>query len=165
MGVLLLLTLMLPADPAASEGFVVRDLTGLEQAARSALSGDYLARAEPARLTLTCPGCPGAPMLDIRIGRQTDGTEERVRSGATTIAQLQAQCQARDPACQVEAVRVPPAVAWISTYALGTTAGNTVVVLRDGDLLSIRSLAADPVLARRNADAMIVAILPRIVGQ
>lgn len=159
------MVLLLAAGAASAEGFVVRDLTELEPAARAALGPGYLSRSQPNRLTLTCPGCPGGPAVDILLGRQSDGTEGRVRFGQTSIAQLEFQCQARNPTCRMEQVGTPPAVGWISSYAIGDAAANTVVVLRDGDLLTIRVIAKDPAVARRDADAMIVHIVPRVVGR
>ncbi|MGL4310983.1 MAG: hypothetical protein ACRCSU_10885 [Paracoccaceae bacterium] len=148
-----------------AEGFARPDLTELAFD-RSALSaGEWIDRAEPARMTLICMGCDHAPVLDVVIGRQDDGTEGRVRSGETTIAMLEKNCIARDPVCRIEALDLSPAVGWLSSYRIGSQYAHTIVVLRDGDLLTIRSLADDAITARANADAAVMTIVPQVVGQ
>jgi hypothetical protein len=146
-------------------GFAVHDFTQLRFDPDAAIAPGYLMRAEPERMTLVCSQCAGSPMIDVRLGRQDDGTEARVRAGATTMAQLEAQCQARDPACRIEAVKVAPAVGWLSSYRFGEQYAHTLVVLRDGDLLTVRSLASDRQAARRNADVLLEKLVPRVVGK
>ena len=160
----LLAGLLLPGAVRA-EGFAVRDLTTVAAAAKAALDGRFQARAEPARLTLACPDCKGGPTVDVLLGRQADGTEARVRSGETPIARLEALCRARNPECRLAGLPVAPAVGWISRYPLGGAAGATPVVLRGGDLLTIRALAADAEAASRTARALVEALAPRIVGR
>ncbi|GJD95277.1 hypothetical protein [Methylobacterium iners] len=162
---LVLVLLCLAGGAARAEGFAVRDLTTIEAEARAALDRRFVARAEPKRLTLTCPECEGAPMIDILLGRQDDGTEGRVRSGQTTMARMEAICQARSPDCRLSAISVAPAVGWITTYAIGSTAGSTAILLRDGDLLTIRSLAGGQAVASKNARTLAASIAPRIVGR
>lgn len=57
-----------------------------------------------------------------------------------------------------------PAVGWISLYRTGAMSGATAIVLRDGELLTIRSLAGDAATASRNARILVEALAPRIVG-
>ena len=158
----LALTLALAAG--AVTGFAIRDLTKAPFDADAALGAGYVARVEPTRLTAFCPECEGGPMLDVQLGRQSDGTEDRVRRGVTTMAQLEAQCAARQAGCRIEGVAVEPAVGWLSTYRAGTRFAHTLVVLRDGDLLTMRSIAADSATARRNADILLRTLVPTIVG-
>ena len=155
------------AGPAAqAEGFVAKDLTKVADAAKAALGGEFAQRAAPARLTLTCPTCKGAPMIDVLVGRQDDGTEARVRSGQTTIAQLEKLCRDKVDACRITELKVAPAVGWLSVYPMGASmAGSTAVILRDGDLLTIRSLASDPTVAKRNAEKLTASLAPKIVGR
>lgn len=149
---------------ARAEGFVIRDLTALVPEAKAALGSRFAARAEATRLTLLCAECEGSPMIDVLLGRQADGTEERVRAGQTTVAGLEAVCRQRDPECRLTGLSVAPAVGWISRYRMGSMSGATAIVLRDGDLLTIRSLAADAATASRNARTLVQALAPRIVG-
>jgi hypothetical protein len=161
--VLALLALL--AAPAHAEGFVMTDLSGLPTDGTLLGGGGYIGRAEADRLTLTCPDCPGAPTVDVKLGRQDDGTEERVRSGETTFAKLEELCRARDPACRLEGLEVAPAVGWMTSYAVGDQSAHTVVVLRDGDLLTLRVLADDPAVARATADRLVGTLVPQVVGQ
>lgn len=150
---------------AQAEGFAVRDLSSVAAQASAALGEGFQSRVAPQRVTLMCPSCEGAPMIDILLGRQDDGTEERVRSGQTSIEKLEALCQARSPECRLSALSVAPAVGWLSTYPMGSTAGSTAVILRGGDLLTIRSLARNSEVAARNAQTLARTVAPAIVGR
>jgi hypothetical protein len=156
--------LVLMAQPAFAEGFAVKDLSGLPTDGTLLGGGAYIGRAEPSRLTLLCPDCPGAPMVDVLLGRQDDGTEARVRSGETTMDKLEDLCRARDPECTLEGLEVAPAVGWVTRYAIAGRPGSTVVILRDGDLLTLRVLADDPVVASALAGTLVETLLPVVVG-
>ncbi|KQS54977.1 hypothetical protein ASG32_14235 [Methylobacterium sp. Leaf361] len=161
---LLLLVFGLWAQTAMAQGFAVHDLTGLAEAARSALGPAATARAEAGQLGLHCAACAGAPAIELRIGRLTDGTEARVRSGRTTLAALEALCVRRNPDCRLSALPAGPAIGWLSVYALDGGAGATAVILRDGDLLTIEARASDRGAAEDAARRLMQAVLPRIVG-
>lgn len=165
MRIVALVLLCLWSQAAWAEGFAVQNLTGLADDAKRALGDGYAARAEPQRLTLMCLGCPGGPMVDLQLGRQTDGTEERVRSGETSVAQLEALCRAKSPECRLSALGVAPAVGWISAYPIGKTAGATAIVLRGGDRLTIRAVAETSEAATRQVEALVRTVAPRIVGR
>jgi hypothetical protein len=152
------------AGGALAGGFVVRDLAAVAADAGAALGAGFIRKAERSRLILSCLECEGEPVVDVQLGRQDDGTEQRVRSGQTTIARLQELCRARSPTCTLSALEVAPAVGWITTYPIGAGSGSTVVILRDGDLLTIRSLAADGPTARRNAEKTVSAIARKVIG-
>lgn len=165
MPILALLVLCLWSQAARAEGFAVSNLTTVADDAKRALGEGFSARAEPQRLTLVCLGCPGGPMVDLQLGRQTDGTEERVRSGETSMAQLEALCRAKSPDCRLSGLGVAPAVGWISAYPVGKTAGATAIVLRGGDRLIIRAMAESREAATRQVEALVQAVAPRIVGR
>lgn len=160
---ILLFAAALPS--AAVAGFAVKDLASIEAAAKAAFGPDTLSRASRDQLLLTCSECDGEPTVSVTIGRQDDGTEARVRSGATTMADLQKLCQARSPECRLTALPVAPAVGWITSYRLGGTAGATAVILRDGDLLTVRSLAADAKTARASIDRLLPVLRARVIGR
>ncbi|PIK72730.1 hypothetical protein CS379_12350, partial [Methylobacterium frigidaeris] len=122
---LLAALLCLSAAPACAGGFALRDLTAVADEAGAALGRGYAARAAPERLTLMCTTCDGAPMVDLLLGRQADGTEERVRAGRTSMAQLESLCRARSPDCRLSALSVAPAVGWVTSYSIGSSAGAT----------------------------------------
>lgn len=157
--------LCLAALPAEAGGFAIQDLSSVADVAMATLGKDYQAKAEAKRLTLLCKGCAGMTAIDVLLGRQDDGTEARVRSGATPIAKLEALCKAKSPDCRLTGLSVAPAVGWMTTYAIGSKAGSTAVIIRDGDLLTIRSIADSPEVASRNAKALVDAIAPRIIGR
>jgi len=155
----------LAATEARADGFAVHDLSTIAEDLNAALGDGFIHRAEAGRVTLMCTTCAGQPMLDVLIGRQTDGTEERVRSGATSIERLEAICKEREPSCRLSALDVAPAVGWISTYPIGGTAGSTVIMLRDGDMLTVRSLASDADVARGNAEKAAKAAAAKLLAQ
>jgi hypothetical protein len=158
-----LLTFMF-ATPALAEGFATRDLTTLPDLLPFFGEG-YIARVEEERTTIACLECEGAPMMDILIGTTSDGTEGRLRSGETKIADLEALCKANSPTCEIEAVNASPAVGYISAYPLGETAGSTMVIMRGSDMLTVRSIAGTPDLARKNAKIIESKVLSLIVGK
>lgn len=80
------------------------------------------------------------------------------------MADLEQICRARSPRCTVTALEVAPAVGWVSGYPLGDRAGATAIIIRDGDLLTIRSLARDPASARQAIDHLLPLIRTRIIG-
>lgn len=106
----------------------------------------------------------GEPIVSIQLGRQVDGTEQRVRSGATRIADLERLCQARSTACTLSALDVAPAVGWLTAYPLGGSAGVTVVMIRDGEMLTLRCIADDPVPARAFVDRLLPVLRASVVG-
>jgi hypothetical protein len=154
----------LVATEAHAEGFAVHDLSTIADEASTALGAGFIHKADPERVTLFCSGCKGGPMIDIKIGRQNDGTEQRVRSGQTSISDLERLCKAKDPSCSLTELKVPPAVGWITDWSMGPMIGSTAIILRDGDLLTIRSIADDADTARRNAGTLVEAVSPRVIG-
>jgi hypothetical protein len=165
MRTLLAALLCLAAAPACAEGFALRDLTAVAGEAGTALGPGFVSRAAPERLTLMCSTCDGAPMVDLLLGRQADGTEERVRAGRTSMAELEAICRARSPDCRLSGLSVAPAVGWVTSYGVGSSAGATAIILRDGDLLTIRALAGSRAAAARQVETLARAVAPRIVGR
>ncbi|MET7241828.1 hypothetical protein ABZT49_00510 [Methylobacterium sp. EM32] len=156
--------LCLAAAPAHAEGFAIRDLTAVAIEAGAALGTGYVSRAAPDRLTLMCTACEGAPVVDLLLGRQADGTEERVRAGQTAMAQLEALCRARRPDCRLSGLSVAPAVGWVTRYGVGSSAGATAIILRGGDLLTIRVLAGSGEAASRPVEILVRTVAARIVG-
>ncbi|UHC19602.1 hypothetical protein LRS73_29155 [Methylobacterium currus] len=162
---LIMALLCLTAAPAHAEGFALRDLAAVAASAGTALGFGFVSRAAPERLTLICTTCEGAPMVDLLLGRQTDGTEERVRAGRTSMAQLEAICRERSPDCRLSGLSVAPAVGWATTYGVGSSAGATAIILRGGDLLTIRALAGSREAAARQVEILACTVAPRIVGR
>jgi hypothetical protein len=160
----LLLVAVFGFAPAFAEGFAVQDLTQVVPDTSKLSNGEWIDKKEPERLTLACLGCTANPVIDVLLGRQTDGTEDRVRSGETPIARLEQLCQEKQPDCKVTALDVGPAVGWISAWQAGSQSGATAVILRDGDLLTIRSLAETAETAKGNAMALVETLAPVIIG-
>lgn len=152
------------AFPACAEGLAIRDLSMLVVDTTDLSPGDWISRLDPDRATFACLGCKGDPVIDVQIARQDDGTEDRVRTGETTFADLEAQCQSRDPACRLSGLDVAPAVGWATSYTIGDQKAQTIVVLRDDDLLTIRVLSTDSAITAQNVDALVAMVVPQIVG-
>jgi hypothetical protein len=153
---------LLSGVPASA--FQDTDLEIVARKAQSALGPGYRAQlGNNKRLVLLCPDCEGLNMITIQLGRQTDGTEGRVRSGQTSIADLEKQCQAREPSCRIERADTRSAVGWLSTYRNGNIAGNTLVLLRNGDMLQVRSDGNTPAAARENLRRLQRTVIPDII--
>jgi hypothetical protein len=155
---------LIAATPVFADGLANPDLSTLTVDTATLSPGEWISRLEQGRATLACLGCTGDPVIDIQIGRQDDGTEGRIRSGETTFADLEALCQARDPACTLRGLDVAPAVGWATEYMIGGQAAQTIAVLRDGDLLTIRVLSTDAAITAQNVEALLAGVVPQIVG-
>ncbi|WP_442678356.1 hypothetical protein ACSBM8_12575 [Sphingomonas sp. ASY06-1R] len=164
MTIILPMLAVLAATAAGARGFIIKDLTGEGKAAAAALGAGFQLRSTPSRLILHCGSCAGEPVVDLVLGFQSDGTEERVRSGKTTMADLERLCRTRSAQCRITALDVKPAVGWVSAYPIGDRAGATAVIIRDGQLLTIRSVANEAGQTRRNIDRLIPLARSRIVG-
>jgi len=150
---------------AQAQGFAINDLTRIEAAVTRALGQGFDGRAQANRLTLTCLSCTGEPIIDILLGQQNDGTEKRLRSGETKISDLERLCQQNSPECRLSDLEVAPAVGWITSYPIGDNAGATAIVIQDGDLLTIRSLAKTAATARRSIDNLMPLIRAHVIGK
>ncbi len=153
------------AGPAAS--FQDIDLEAVGKRAQSQLGPNFLGSMGRGNksVTIGCASCTGLTMVTMSIGRQTDGTEERVRSGQTTMADLERQCQANEPTCRVTRADVGGAVGWLTSYASGRLAGNTHVLVLNGDMLIVRSMADKSKTARDNMLRMQRSIIPEIISR
>jgi hypothetical protein len=160
----LALLLSFIASPVFADGFAITDLTRAPDMVPVMGSG-FISKVESDRVTLVCFECSGAPMIDILIGRQTDGTEERLRSGETTMADMEAICQGNSPDCELEGLSIEPAVGFMTTYPVLGQNGATTIVMLGGDMLTIRSLSDDPAVATANAKLLQENLIPAIIGQ
>ena len=161
---LMVLLSCLWSQAALAQGFAVHDLTLIAEEARTALGAGVSAQAEPTHLTLVWTACEGAPTTELQLGRLTDGTEARVRSGKTTFAALEAICLKRNPDCRLSSLPAGPAIGWLTNYAVGRGGGATAVILRDGDMLAIEARAASRGAAEDAVERLAHTIMPRIVG-
>lgn len=158
---------LLLGGTAAADGFKVTDLQMLTPDA-SGYQGDgtFDARAtEAKRLTVFCTGCSGMTAIDVILGRNEDGTEQRYRSGETTIEKMAGLCKANNPSCELEAVEQGDAVGWVTRYSLTSAAGSTAVLFLDGDQLVIRSIASDVETAAANGAHALKTIGSQIIGR
>ncbi len=152
------------AIPAAA--FKDTDLEEVAQRAQAALGQGFRVQVgNRQRVVLMCASCAGPTMVTIQIGRQTDGTEDRVRGGQTTVADLERLCQANEPTCRIERADTGPAVGWVSTYRGASVSGSTLVLLRSGDMLTLRSTAQTQEAARENVRRLQRSVLPQIIGR
>ena len=153
------------AANAEARGFAVADLSSLGGPAAAALGPGFEFRAEPTRVTLVCDTGAGGPVVDVILGKQVDGTEERFRVGVTTIADLEMLCRSRDDACRITALDVGAAVGWLSSYPAGDREGTTAVIILDGQLLTVRALATGPGTARATITRLIPLIRFKIIAR
>ncbi|MGL4319602.1 MAG: hypothetical protein ACRCS3_01945 [Paracoccaceae bacterium] len=157
------LLLCLFASPALADGLAITDLTQAPDITAT-LGEGFLSKVEADRITYVCFECPGAPMVDVLMGQQTDGTEDRIRSGETTMDDMQTICQSREPDCTLEGLSLAPAVGFRSAYPVMGRSGSTTVVMLGGDMITIRSIADDPAVARDTAIVIESHLIPAIIG-
>jgi hypothetical protein len=150
--------------PAAA--FQDTDLETVAQRAQAALGPGFGAEVgNRQRVVLMCARCNGPTMVTIQIGCQADGTEDRVRAGQTTMADMERQCQANEPSCRIERADMGRAVGWVSSYRGAAVSGSTLVLLRGGDMLTVRSNAPSPEIAHENMRRLQRTVVPQIVGR
>jgi hypothetical protein len=147
-------------------GFAMTDLSGLNvDSIPVKLSGPRLSRVQPNRASIICARCAELEAVDILLGKSTDGTEGRLRSGVTTVAAMEKLCQARGPApCTMEKVEKFGATGYVSrTAALGLPV-STTVLFKQGDMLTIRSIGATADLAFSNGQTVLNSIGAQVIG-
>jgi hypothetical protein len=138
---------------ASGKGFAYSDLTKLPKRVFLSSGKTFTAKAEPARLTLACLECTELVAIDILLGKSDDGTEGRIRSGETSIASIEANCQRGDPGCRIEKIDLGGAIGWVSRTGAVGLAISTTVLFKDGDRLIIRSVANNIETAVANGKA------------
>ena len=119
---------------------------------------------DPGRLTVFCTGCSETTAIDILLQRSEDGTEQRYRSGETTIAKMEEICKSRSPSCELKAAELGGAVGWVTRYEAAGRSGSTTVLFLDGDQLLIRSIAGDLETAAANGAHALRTIGSQIIG-
>lgn len=161
---LLISILLLAMAQVHAAGFAVSDLSSIAADVNAALGTGFSHKAESKRILLMCTDCKGEHIIDIQIGRQDDGTEQRVRSGQTPISTLEKLCQGKNPSCELSKLNVAPAVGWISSWKMDPKQVSTVIIILDGDLLTIRSIASDNT-AQSYAEKTLAAVSHRLFGK
>ena len=153
------------AQMAAADGFALNNLQKVEVDNSQFAGGTYEHQKERKRIILACTTCDDLTSISVEIGRSTDGTEGRFRSGETTVEKMQNICQQRNPKCRLTRLDLGPAVGWVTQYKLGPIEGSTAVLFRDGDLLTVRTTSDSRNRTGSNMAAALDHIAPQIVGK
>jgi hypothetical protein len=165
---LALATLLLSAmsQAAMADGFAVKDFTTLTFDPASMPGNEFMMRNDdPGRATIACIGCSGLVAVDVLLGTSTDGTEQRYRSGQTTLEMMEGQCRAKAPSCIMVPANLGRATGRTSQFDIGSTFGSTTILFLDGDLLTVRSLADTKDAAFANGQAILNSLGKQIVGE
>ena len=149
---------------AAADGFRLKDFRKISVDPSVYSKGQFGAKQEKTRLTIGCLDCSGATAIDVILGQSTDGTEDRYRSGQTTLRQMEDNCKSRAPECRLRDLKVGGAVGWVSTYNLGKAKGSTAILFQDGDMLTIRSISPRSKTTKDNMSAALRNVAAQIVG-
>jgi len=149
---------------AGAAGFALTDLTRVKPAVLKISGKTFVSRAAPDRLTFGCKDCAGLEAVDVLLDKSTDGTEQRFRSGATTIARIQEICRTSEPTCAIERIEMNGAVGWVSrTKAVGSFI-STTILFKNGGQLVIRPIAETLKAAFDNGLAVRLKLAPQIIG-
>ncbi len=149
---------------AASRSFAITDLTRIKITTLKLHGKDFVARAEPKRLTFACLTCKGFEAVDVLLDKSTDGTEQRFRKGETTVAKIQENCRRAEPNCAITRVDLNGAVGWVSRTKAAGSFVSTTVMFKGGDRLVIRSIAETPQSAFDNGVTVRSKLAPQIIG-
>ena len=146
------MTIEIPDAPRT--GFAESDLTRATIDPAIFSGGEFVLRVAPERVSAICPEGPGLLAVDILIGSGDIGTERRYRSGETTIEHLQQICRQRNPSCRLKAIESGEAVFLHPRWAgrvrpsrMGGGMCSTAILVRDGRMLTVRSVARGAALA------------------
>jgi hypothetical protein len=154
---------------APAQAFQDVELAAVAPKARSALGAGFTAGQGRRMLTLSCAVCAGRPSVSVQIDVQKDNLEAEVRSGRRTIADLDLTCRQREPSCRMERFDAGRAVGWLATFGSnapdGAGAGATLQIMRDGQVLTVRSHAATPEVARENIRKLERNVIPDLIGR
>ncbi len=151
------------AVPAAA--FQDTDLEEVAQRAQAALGQGFRVQVgNRQRVVLMCASCAGPTMVTIQIGRQTDGTEDRVRGGKPP-SQIWTPLSGQRADLPDRARRYRSRGGGVSTYRGASVSGSTLVLLRSGDMLTLRSTAQTQEAARENVRRLQRSVLPQIIGR
>ena len=155
--------LILTGQLAWADGFAITNLNNVKLDTSQFEGGTYESLVEKDQIIVACETCDDLSSVHLEMGRSTDGTEGRFRSGETTIEKMRGICQERDPKCKLTRLDVGNAVGWITEYTLGATKGSTAVLFQDGDLLTIRVLSDSRQRVERNMSVTLRYLAPQIV--
>jgi hypothetical protein len=150
-------------NPAA--GFSMTDIRQLAGVAFVIGNNRYSRKVKPESLLLVCRSCRGTETIEVRISREVNDAQAKLRSGETTIPAIETDCRARYPDCKIEAAEFQGAVGTVSRMSLGPIAVSSLVLYKNGDTLIIQSLADTPQIAFDNVTAARDQIASQIVGQ
>jgi hypothetical protein len=156
-----------PAVAAGAEGFATRDLTQVAVDTAAFTSGAFVALPEPRKLMIACLECSRTAVVNLRLAEAPGETEENLRTGIMTLADMQAACAAATGvACLgVETAAVGPAVGWMTMTRSGADREiRTYELYLGGERLTIQAIAE----TREEADALgrtaFDLLAPQIVG-
>jgi hypothetical protein len=150
-------------NPAA--GFSMTDMRQLADVALVVGNNRYSRKVKPESLMLVCRSCRGTESIEVRISREVNDAQAKLRSGETTISAMETNCKVRYPDCKMDAVEFQGAVGTVSRMSLGPIAVSSLVLYKNGDTLIIQSLADTPQIAFENVSAARDQIGSLIVGQ
>jgi hypothetical protein len=162
-----MLAIYLLAGPAV--GFQETELEAVAKRVQATLGPGYRGlMGKQSDVTWMCTSCEGLASVKIQMRRSTDGIEDRLRTGQMTIADLNQQCETREAtACSTERADVGRAIGWLSAYhtARAGIAGNTLVLFRDGGMLTVFSMSNTPKEARDIMQRIRRSVVPEIAGR
>ena len=151
--------------PAFAGGFKIHDLTTVEADVAAAFAPEFYHWAIPNTMHLSCCGNQENQIISIEIDRQTDEIGKENRADEAYISEMEDTCTNKGIPCQIEDIQAGTGIGRLMTISLGGgMKGANVILVRDGDRLTIRSAANDANTARKNAETALDALKNSLLG-
>lgn len=151
--------------PAYAEGFQLRDLTRVEAEIAAAFDPEFYHWAIPGTMNLSCCGSEENQIVLIEIDRQSDEIGQQDRSDEAYISELEDVCTKSGIPCRIEEIQTGAGIGRLMSISLGGgMKGVNIVLVQDGDRLTIRSAAPDAERARENAQTALQALKNALRG-
>lgn len=155
----------LSSTTAFADGFEAHDLTKMEAAVAETFDKGAYHWAIPANMSISCCGTEEDQLVSVTLDRHTDEMGQENRSDEAYFKDLDAACSMTG--CDIEEIAAGTASARLISIRNmgGGQSGVNIFVVKDGDRLTIQSVAKTRELARDNAVKVLDALKGPIIGR
>ncbi|WP_019171772.1 hypothetical protein [Pseudaminobacter salicylatoxidans] len=150
---------------ASAEGFETHDLKSLEKVVLEQFTDADYHWATPSDISVSCCGNDESLMLNVTLDRQMDEMGQETRTDEAYIAELEHSCELIG--CQIEEIDAGAATARLLKIPNlgGGYKGVNVILVKDGDRLTIKSAAKTMEDAWNNAQKTLKVLKKPVLGR